>query len=146
MCEFKSAIVTRQGKVLHHHASQSHEDLIEFFQLRDNGTNFVRVEFVPKGRAYATLDAYELKLDETEAPPWWDEKLIKSTTKSLRLVIKNMIVTEERNILLGGYWIFGDGGIVGKVVNGTIMYMLDSSQVGEMWDSSRVVTDKRTGE
>lgn len=53
MCRFLSAIVTRDGRVLHHEATDSHEALIGHFGLRDTTDHdyamqhFCRVEFVP---------------------------------------------------------------------------------------------------
>jgi hypothetical protein len=113
MCEFLSAIVTRDGAVLCEPLLDSHSDLIALFKLREGeaGNNFVRVEFLPRpdrdGKLdYSDVDSYELRMDETRIPSWWAE-YAQLVTKYLRDRVKNMIIDEERAIVAGSAWILG---------------------------------------
>jgi hypothetical protein len=123
MCCFKSAIVTRDGRIMHHDATDSHTDLISHFKLREGkaGENFVRVEFTPDGNAFADVDKYTLRIDETRVPAWFDEETTEKTVKALKRVIRSMIICDERDMVLGGTWIVGDGAKVATFRNTRII-------------------------
>jgi 16S rRNA C1402 (ribose-2'-O) methylase RsmI len=121
MCEFLSAIVTKDGSVLCEPTLDSHSDLIELFRLREGraGYNFVRVEFVPRlgldGQLdYSDVDSYELWMDETRIPSWWEE-CEPNARKFLLARVKNMIINDERAIVAGGAWILGPSARVQKM-------------------------------
>jgi len=118
MCQFKSAIVTKDGTVFHHELTDSHELLIDHFGLKEGDAagfahaNFVRVEFYPDGKAdIAKPEKYRLRVDERETPVWFTEEIRQTATATLTAIIEKMIVRDERRVLLGGAWIF-DGGTV----------------------------------
>lgn len=109
MCTFLSGIVLRNGDVLTHEATDSHEMLIEHFGLsaadRSECWHFVRVEFYPCGGAYSNPDSYILKVDDNQVPPWWDD-IKPMAEQTLRDRISRMIVRDaKRKVLLGGCWI-----------------------------------------
>ena len=107
MCKFLSAIVTRTGEVLVEPMIDSHETLIELFNLRDDKRLdlFVRVEFTPPnvdGKPdYFAFDKYTLKVDESEVPAWFEEHRENAVTV-LRRTLDKMLVSNERKVLVGG--------------------------------------------
>ena len=136
MCNFKSAVVTRNGKFLHNAFLDSHEDIVDLFNLHDNGIdNFVRVEFIPRGKFWE-IDNYKFRIDENEVPSWWAKELEEKTVQNLRKIIKNMIISGERKILVGGKYILYNAKI-NKIANCVIQTM-DNSQVNKMWSNSQV--------
>ena len=138
MCKFLSAIVTRDGRVLSApEYTDSHEDLIAAFGLRDNGLDhFCRVEYTPKGAEYDNLDSYVLRLDEDDEPSWWAERK-DDVEAELRHRIEAMIVREDHDILLGGCWIIASGTV--KIAKScTIRNMYGTSSVGSMYGTSSV--------
>ena len=139
MCNFKSAIVTRNGKLLHNAFLDSHEDIVDLFNLHDNGMdNFVKVEFIPHGKFWE-IDNYKFKIneyDEYKVPSWWTKELEEKTIQNLTKIIKNMIFSGKRKILVGGKYILYNAEI-NKIANCVIQTM-DNSQVNEMWGNSQV--------
>ena len=147
MCKFFSSIVTRQGEVLYNQFIDSHETLIQIFKLRDDKPMdyFVRCEFYPQNNNdMGDADKYELKVDENYTPEWFEE-FRESVTDKMRTIIKNMIVTGERDCLIGGTWILKDAKVgflnycrIVWAFNSTVNEMWDNSTVNEMWDNSTV--------
>jgi len=145
MCNFKSAVVTRNGKFLHNAFLDSHEDIVDLFNLHDNGIdNFVRVEFIPRGKFWE-IDNYKFRIDENEVPSWWAKELEEKTVQNLRKIIKNMIISGERKILVGGKYILYNAKInkiancvIQTMDNSQVNKMFDKSQVNEMWGNSQV--------
>ena len=137
MCEFYSAILKQNGDILHNPFTISHEDLIDEFNLDDTklSGSFVRVEFVPKDNNFSDIDNYQLNVDESEIPDWY-ESVKEKAYRKLRLIVKNMIITGERNIIIGKAVILKDAKI-SKLKNALVYYM-ENSQVNEMWGNSQV--------
>lgn len=76
MCNFFSALVTRDGKVVWDGNSSSHEDLIAKAGLKDDkleDRDFVRVEYTPSKNGLFTLDRkdWAFKVDEKGTLPTW---------------------------------------------------------------------------
>lgn len=91
MCNFLSALVTRQGEVKYNLYTDSHEDLIELYGLRDNSMmgQFVRVEYRPKNsNDLADVTKYKLYVDEEETPEWFEDYRQK-VEKKLKHIIKH---------------------------------------------------------
>ena len=151
MCEFLSAIVKRDGEVLYRPEVDSHEMLVESFELSDGGLGqFVRVEFVPaQPRKLDEPDAYVLKVDGEECPAWFEDYRLK-TTNYQRDKIRGMIISGERKILIGGCHILS-GAKIERVCGARIISMKDSSiremrensSVGEMWENGKIINDNR---
>jgi hypothetical protein len=141
MCEFFSAIYTKQGKLLYNLHLDSHEDIVALYNLRDNSDtffrqNFARVEFVPDHTKDITKpDAWTLRLDETNTLDWWDHE--KAAEKCWE-VIKKIIITDYRRLLVGGVYILANEAKIDKIINANVREMWDSSQVGEMRGFSQV--------
>ena len=146
MCQFKSAIVTRNLDVLQNPFTDSHEDLVRLFKLNDTPTvrgepRFARVEFYPDDpKDYADSSKFKLRIDEAREPEWFDDKAKKKVTEKLRIVIDGMIIRGEADILCGGEYILATDAKVSTVKNAIIKVMLGSSKVGTMLGSSKVGT------
>ena len=143
MCKFYSAIVTREGKLLHNKFLTSHEDLIRYFNLSEgckgltNDPNFIRIEFWPVNGKYCDIKNYQLDVDESSIPSWF-EQFKKPITKELTGILKSMIrLSENISIIAGDIVIIGQNTIVEKMVNSHIIHM-ENSTVNEMWGNSTV--------
>jgi hypothetical protein len=155
MCNFKSAIVMKNGDLLHNPWTDSHEDLVQLFKLNDTATpageaRFCRVGFKPESASTAgDVDTYKLWVEETIKPEWFGDAQEKSTIEKLRLIVSGMIITGAEGLLCGGAYILAKGAKIDCVKNARILFMCDSSRievlrdsssVGELRDSSRVGT------
>ena len=144
MCTFKSAIITKSGDVLHSPFTDSHEDLVRLFKLNDSADvrgepRFARVEFRPEFRKdSADISKYSLLIDAARTPDWFDSAMHASVVSRLSLIIKDMIITGDVDLLVGGKYILAVGAHVSCVKNCSIEAMLGNSKVGEMRGSSNV--------
>lgn len=105
MCNFLSALVTRQGELLCNPFLNSHEDLIDYFKVNDKtlSENFVRIEYRPRfslkkqegenALNYFDIDKYVLKVDETNIPEWFLEYKPR-IIEELQQKLSNMIIDE----------------------------------------------------
>ena len=96
MCKFYSAIVTRSGNLYHKSSLISHEDIIDYYQLKDNTLhdNLCRVEFYPDDISdNLDVSKYNLHIDENVIPYWFDIELKESVISRLKDVISNMIIS-----------------------------------------------------
>jgi hypothetical protein len=150
MCQFFSAVLTKNGDLLYNLVLNSHEEIIELFKIKDTqaaffGQNFVRLEFVPDlTKNLSKPEAWTLKLDERETPEWYDPD--KAQEKCWD-VISGIVVSDERETLTTGHYILTENAVVKKVINSHILFMngrskveilLDHGRVGEMWYSSKI--------
>jgi len=151
MCEFFSALVLRNGDLIHDAATDSHTDLIDAFGLdkvENTGCqHFAKIEFTPSSKeTMDEIDTYTLRVDESTEPIWFSE--VKDIViQKCRSIVSRMIIIGEHKCILSGKYILGKNANVRKVVNSNIIAMLgssqvgvmrESSQVGEMWGSSQV--------
>jgi hypothetical protein len=120
MCNFKSAIVTKSGEVYHHPLTDSHNDIIELFNLH-NGENpqFTPVELVPDTDCF-DVDTYKFRFD-AERPGWATDEWVERVTKKMRAIVREMIFTKKAKILVGGAYLLGAGAKVGKIIQGRIV-------------------------
>jgi len=126
MCNFLSAIVFQSGRV---HAdpehTDSHEDMIAALDLKDDrefARDWIRVEFTPKDGDYFDIDSYELKVDEATTPVWFDEDRRAATENDLRSRVRQMIVTTDRKIILGGCWLIPENINIDVVKSGRVVW------------------------
>ena len=140
MCQFKSAIVLRNGDILANQYTDSHEDLIRLFKLRDTKEGaFARVEFTPESPD--TMDdekTYKLRIDEQREPEWFDGERKEKVAATMRGWIKAMIISGDVDLLCGGAYIVAKNAKIASVKNVLIHVMMPGSKVGEMWGSSNV--------
>ena len=133
MCQFKSAIVLKNGDVIHNEWIDSHEDLVTLYNLKDEGKEeFVRVEYVPEDTP-SNLDKYALKVDEKETPDWFNPE---KTERKLRAIVKKMIITGDVSMIVGKRVIL-DGANVGEIRQSVVHWMKNST-VQEMRENSTV--------
>jgi len=143
MCKFMSAIVLRPNgpvEVLRNAWTDSHDDLVELFNLRDNNREaFARVEFCPKKPdTMDQPDTYVLTIDEQRCPEWFDDDLKAKVSNRMRGWVKAMIVSGDVSMLCGGAYILAKGAKVKGVKSALIHVMMPGSNVGEMRESSKV--------
>ena len=130
MCNFLSAIVTKENLYVHD-MLDSHEDIIDFFELRDDPNLICRVEYRPDDSCdLAEIEKYVLRVDQESAPDWWESRK-EHIESALRGNVKARIVTTKRKLLTAGAWILKDA-IVDKLVSAKIVAMCGSSEVGAM--------------
>ena len=135
MCQFYSAIVTKTGELYHNPWTTSHEDIVAVFDLKDEKDNLCRVEFYPDiDEDIWDYKKYNLHIDQQE--PEWFKKFQTKTISKLKLIIKNMIVTGEKQMLCGKVIILKDAKI-GTLKN-VLVYDMISSRVGKICGSSQV--------
>ena len=142
MCNFLSAIVLKNGDILcAPEYTDSHEDLIQHFNLQDNEMSkylerFCRIEFVPpKGMVgISNLSNWVLNVDEQETPSWFDKEKVRNSMESL---VRDHIISDNRKFLLGGWWILVGNAVIEISKSSQVKMMCDSSQVNKMCDSSQ---------
>ncbi len=116
MCQFLSAIVSKNGEVYCDPFIDSHEELIQRFGLRDDQSQFinniVRVEFTPKDDDYFDIENYTLRIDEDSEPDWW-ASVKDSVHANLKDRIQRMIIDKADNkVLCGGVYFVRDSKIL----------------------------------
>ena len=139
MCKFYSAIVMKNGDLLHNENLMSHEDIIDLFNINDSQTNcnkFVRVEFSPDNDSdLPDISKYKLNADESVVPDWF-EKHREYITERLTDIVKNRIISGSHKLLTGGLYVVKDAEI-GRIKSAIVVY-LQNSQVNEMRENSQV--------
>jgi hypothetical protein len=140
MCKFFSAIVSRSGELYFNKLTTSHEDIIDEFLLKDNSLveNICRVEFYPdEEKDVFYPDKYKLHIDEQNTPDWFDVEKQATVSNQLRDIITNMIISDNRKILIGGAYILINAKVE-KLKNCMVFFMSGTSSVGRMCDTSSV--------
>ena len=137
MCNFLSAVLVRDGDLLlDPEHTDSHEDLIEIHRLRDDGRGrFVRVEFVPDKEAPGDLSRWALNIDEPSTPDWID---LAALRERLVEIVRPHLVTDERGLLIGGWWILLGGAKIRKADNARIAAMTGDSFLESASGSTRI--------
>lgn len=156
MCQFLSLVVGRDGSIFglsEAEHTDSHEDIIQSNGLRDNGLTIARVEFTPPEdpSLVTDLSKWNLRVDEQSVPSWFDEDEVRA---KIEAAVTRHIITIDKAILIGGWWIVAGGVLIGKLIGGNIRLLIasnvgvmrESSNVGVMRGSSKVVTDHRVKE
>ena len=85
MCQFFSAIATRDGRLLFTEANH-HETIIRRAKLRDTNAHvrhWVRVEVKPEGDGWGPV-----RVDETAVPAWWTEDAVAHEARVLALAAR----------------------------------------------------------
>jgi hypothetical protein len=115
MCNFFSAVFTRQGDVYHLSGVNSHEDIIAYYNLKDGQTRLIaRAELIPPSdTSIAEASQWTFRIDESD-PPEWVKDVQDSVELRMRDIVSRMIVTEDMPVLPAGQWIVAEGVTVGK--------------------------------
>ena len=138
MCKFYSAIVMKNGDLLHNENLMSHEDIIRLFNINDSQVNcdkFVRVEFTPDLESdLPDIEKYKLKVDEDSAPKWF-EKHREYVTEQLKNFVKKRIILSDQKILTGGLYVVKNC-VIDKLIIATVVYLQGTVQ--KVWDGGTV--------
>ena len=107
MCNFWSAIITKNGDVLYDNMTDSHEDIVQKYKLDDSiievdKRDFVRIEILPPdGDVFnKELATWEFKIDELEAPKWLKNRHEKSARKMFEKVYHERIFDSVKNAVI----------------------------------------------
>lgn len=143
MCSFFSAILLRNGDLLHHWNTDSHSELIMHFKLPDDSEcrHFAKIEFTPPRKDdrldFADVDGYTLKIDETTAPQWAEE-MREQAEKRRRSIVRDMLITDRRELIIDGCWIAADIAEIVRLRGGRVLSVYDSARVGSVYGSASV--------
>ena len=153
MCEFKSAIVTRDGRLWHSEFTDAHENIRELYDLHEGspemiaakGPNFVRVEFRPSWSNPFDLDSWMFCVDEPEVPDWFTDDLRVATIAELRSIVGGMLIsTGTHSLVCGRTVIVGGDAVVNRawfcrifVLGKATVTARDNAKV-EAWDKATV--------
>ncbi len=130
MCDFLSAIATRDGRVLCEPMLDSHTDLIAHFGIRETtapaeAQSFVRIEYTPKvveGRkTYLDFSSYTLRVDEMTTPAWFDAERFDATRAALSAALERMTIRDDRQIVVGRAVMVAATGRLRKMVGGRLL-------------------------
>ena len=130
MCKFYSAIVLKNGDLLHNENLLSHEDIIDYFNIHDtpgNVSKFVRVEYTP-GETFdlPNIEKYRLVVDESSTPDWF-EKHKEYVMEKLKEIVSRRIITSNQKILTGGLYVVKDC-VIDRLKVATIVYLQGTVQ------------------
>jgi hypothetical protein len=138
MCKFYSAIVLRNGDLIHNPFTTSHEDLIEENNIKDKGLDFfVKVEYSPKNDNLSDIKEYELNVDENSVPEWFEEYRVDIENK-LYHIVGNMIITTNQQMICGRAIILTGDIIIQRLKHCLVYEMRENSQVDEIRENSQV--------
>ena len=154
MCNFWSAIVKKNGTVLFDEMSDSHEDVIDKYKLKDETADpelleFARIEITPpRGDVFAPTKDWIFKIDQSCTPVWFTDKNKKDCYKKLKTFASKAIIVgkEIKEVSKGRIWVkdcnvlTAKGNVLICEMWGTsqVRSMWGTSQVGEMWGTSQV--------
>jgi len=145
MCKFYSAILTVSGEVLHDIHTTSHEDLINLFGLNDDKAGrFCKLEYTSEN--LFDLSTYSLRADEDIKPEWVTDAMLEAAEKKLHQIVRKRIITEDRELLMGGIFVVAEdvkinnvrNAVIEVIRNSIVNVMQDNSTVNEMWGNSTV--------
>ena len=140
MCNFMSAIVTRDGTVYTSTFVDSHSDLALVFGLRDDDAlnpRYARVELSPQSaNDWLHPERWGWSVDEP-VPEWFDESEQRRARAAMtaRLNIRTEGVVP---LIADGWWVIGGTCVVNRVVAGRIHYVGDSAQIRGVYDSAQI--------
>ena len=114
--------------------TDEHSKIAQVFGLRDNDVSFyaenlAKGEFTPPEdtKLWADLSKWTLSVDERETPAWFDHERARAYMERL---IRPMFVTDARNWLIGGCWIFdGEKATAKGVINGRIVGVINGANL-----------------
>ena len=156
MCQIFSGWYLKTGEVVTDEASDSHNDLAEFYNIKDTGKSAVAFEYIPPKdhlKDIADLSQWKLRTDTDIPPSWWNEDRQADARRQMERIVRARIVSEDATTLLGGAWIVLPGVTVRRLVgrcaillgtvnevcgNGTVNEVRDNGTVNKVWDNGTV--------
>jgi hypothetical protein len=123
MCQFLSAVVLKNGDVLHHPILDSHSEIVEHFKLPDataHHQHFAKVELTPPPNwdGWEDVSRWAFRLDEDTAPGWWEDVAIQAEASVRAIVSRAILPQGEYPFLLDGLALIGPGVTVRSIKNG----------------------------
>jgi len=143
MCQFKSFVCTE--KRLHVYVGvDSHEDIIETSELKDDPEKIVRVELIPPDftlETFKDVDSWKFQVDQDVLPEWFIHEEWETECKNW---MKRNILFDDKNIITNQVEVYagnckkliGFGSI--NILFGTVDRMFDSSTINKMYHNSTV--------
>lgn len=150
MCNFFSCLITKPAKVLWDKNIDSHEKLIQKFELNDNQIRrtWCRVEVLPVKKSLTEAlkkfnkKDWEVKIDEVlgfandNQIDWWSEKHEKAAFSALKQCIKETVIYKKENIKIKEGRFFVINSTVEARENSTVQARENSTV--QAWDNSTV--------
>src|SRR3990167_1206111 len=136
MCQFFSALVLKNGDVLHHPQLDSHAGLVTYFKLPDGNAHvqhFAKVELLPASD-WLDVSTWVFRVDEPVLPGWWGE-IANQAEASVRAIAKRMVLaTGIHPLLCDGAWILCGDVAVGEIRAGArIVRVQDTATIRAVW-------------
>ena len=108
MCNFKSGIIFKNRVVLAPNGNESHSDLLESLNIKDDYINtskvFVRAELIPENYNKALpIEKWKYKVDQDIVPVWYEEDP-ERYEKEFRDVVSNYLKTQSFESIYGYAW------------------------------------------
>jgi len=139
MCNFLSALVLKNGDVLHHPMLDSHADLVRYFKLPDTDAHiqhFAKVELTPVD--WADAATWNFRVDEEVLPVWWAD-VASAVEGTLRSRAAGMILKDgDHDLIVDGCWIVAGTAKVRDVRSGRIILVQDSAQISNVGGSAQI--------
>ena len=142
MENFYLVLIKKDGEIIHNTFATSHDNLIDKYIIPNDipYSNFFRAKFRPKDElSLVNVDEYKLLIQETFIPEWFDDEFRINTINKLRNIIKSMIITTHKNLLLNEGVILSKTAKIDKVMNCIVYAMYDSSNVKSLCCNSQVL-------
>jgi len=134
MCNFLSAIFTRDGRLIcQPQYTDSHSDLMAAYGIKARQTDapvqqFVRLELIPPEPFVLDMAKWQETVDEHEVPAWFDDAKRFDAFEQMREIIANAVVTDTRDMLLGGFYILADKALI-KEMRGSRVVIVGIEEV-----------------
>ena len=149
MCNFKSFIVTKSGKVLYTD-EDSHEAIIRKFadkyDLRDETTDperllFARVEITPpNGDVFEKdINKWNFVIDQSIVPAWWSDDNKLECFATLEKYLPEVIIDgQEIDVIENKSGLYIRNSKIGKIISANVDYIGDSASVDYIGGSAKV--------
>ncbi len=135
MCQFFSAIWTRDNRLLWHWATDHHSDLMALYGLDESREqHFVRCEFTPpESRDETTLDAsnWRFRLDEERRPGWFDAEVEGECVKQLQRTLQARILNGPRKMVDESVCVLGPNAVADRLLAGRIHLVIGYAKIAD---------------
>jgi len=143
MCQFKSFICTEK-KLYVTIGVNSHEDIIDIFNLKDDPEKIVRLELIPNKytlEEFKNVDRWKFNVDQDKLPGWfipmeWEEECKKWMKKNIIFEDKK-IIHEQIEVYCGKCEkMVGNGSIT--ILLGSISKVYGFASIAEVYGSASI--------
>jgi len=145
MCKFFRCLITKD-RVYWNRNTDSHEDIITMYRLKDNEVDLVRVELLPIDGDVFNLNRenWKLEIDQDILPVWFEKSLYEDEVfKAFSRCVENaFLIGKERRVINSGRWFIKDSKISYICGNAKVEIIDGNSEVLMIGDDVRVNTIK----